>query len=204
MRWLRLGSTFCIILLNLSCGTPDIPMMDTRVYNVEYDHQESYDVLDYSNTGTVNYLFSDAGIVFNVVASDTNLADYFVKVADLFVYYQGHRNTEYTGYLCGIKGFADANGNFADTIYGYTSVPHNYSFVRGCDHEYIGITDAHELGHQIAGLPELCNGSAMNPFHSDNSCLMGDMPMARCTGEDITSNPHFCDSCINALKNASW
>jgi hypothetical protein len=188
-----------------TCGRVEL-VVTPMTYNLEYDHQQSYDVLDYSNTATVNYLFDGTDIAFNVVASDTNLADSFVilDVGALYSYYSNHRNTSYTGYLCGIKGFADHNGNFIDTVYGVTSDQYGYSFVRGYDHEYIGITDAHELGHQIADLPDLCTGSVMNPFHSDNSCLMGDMPIAICTGEDITSNPHFCDSCTNALKNASW
>lgn len=204
MKWWKFVLVFCIIL-SFSCEGENVPIGDMKFYEIEYDHQESYNVLNFSTRCDVDYLFSGTNIVFDVVPSDTNLTDSLLKQSQLRQYYLDYRNTSYTGYLCGIKGFADSNGTFIDTLYGYTSITYGYSFVRGYNHQYIGITIAHEFGHQIANLPELCNDwGGMNPFHSDASCLMGDIPIASCTGEDITFNPHFCDSCINVLKNASW
>jgi len=66
-------------------------------------------------------------------------------------------------------------------------------------------TPIHEMGHLRAGLPELCNeDGSFNPEHNEFDCVMGQGKIAICTGYDVATNPHFCSSCIQKLKEIKW
>ena len=193
------------------CAGPD--PTTGRLYEIEYDHQMSYDCLEYG-TRRVDDAFNEANTYLDFVPSDS-LSDEYISEADLGLYYfnqvevdtaTGYR--KHPGYLCGIRAVLDSiGGEILDTVAGESTLGQGYSFVCVEVADYLWYLDEyiiHELGHQRAALTHLClNESTMSPAHDDSACVMGSGERAVCTGKDLAW-ASFCPACRNAISNVTW
>jgi hypothetical protein len=196
---------------------------------IEYDCQLSdtlfyrYDVFMCSWLEEyMDIAFNIANTTYNIIENDMNLpcsliADNTPARAE---YIDGHKQFDDKMYLCGIKGFRDAQGNLVEkagaTIWTDTInfTPSGYSgsliavksiinqsapLYKVYYNEIITAVTIHELGHQRAILHHHDEfGNPPRPF-----CIMNEH-FIYSSLFNTYSNPHFCNECINKIKNISW
>jgi hypothetical protein len=123
-------------------------------------------------------------------------------------------------FLCGIKGFKDTQGNPIDMA-GNTILTDTLDFTPSCYsgslvavksiidmsapfynvdyNDILTATAIHELGHQRAIHQHHDNfGSPPERF-----CIMN-RHLIYSSQFNLYSNPHFCDDCINKIRNINW
>jgi len=196
------------------------------VMNIEYFCQDSdtgiidrYDVFLSPNTGEyMDIAFNIANTRDSVITYQTDLPCSLILASSQAVreYITAHKQSEDKMFLCGIKGFRDASGNYLDNITGWaewdpiTNAPNDSTgslvAVKACIdlaadeykgdyNEFITASTIHELGHQRASLTH---------FNHDSQFCTMNLGLVIFRERNIYSNPHFCNKCINKLKNVSW
>ena len=198
-----------------------------KVMEIEYFCQDSdtgiidrYDV--FLSRNTAEY----CSIAFNVANTRCNVTTYFTDLTPELIrdtitevrdYIRSLKDWPDDMFLCGVKGFMDANGNFLEDVLGLTpqTVPYNSSpncstgslvGVKACINtvagkykidynDFVTATTIHELGWQ----------RAISYFDSHDSefCIMN-VGLVVIGERNRYSNPHFCDGCITKIKNVSW
>jgi hypothetical protein len=202
-----------------------------KVMEIEYFCQDSdtnvilrYDV--FLSPNTEKYM----DIAFNIANTRCNVDIYQTDLPDSLILHTAEGVIDYIYtykqlgdemFLCGIKGFRDEQGEFLDTILGTTYLMYDFAptcstgslvAVKACidfagpryklDYNNL-ITAAviHELGHQRAIYPGHVPGSGPR-FCIMNEAVIINPPHPY---DAVTfANPHFCEECINKIKNANW
>jgi hypothetical protein len=191
-----------------------------KVMYIEYDCQESYDVFMCSWLEEyMDIAFNIANTTYNTIEDDKDLPTEYVEY--VYPYYEDFReyiinhkdHTSYM-YLCGIKGFKDENGTPL-AIFGATqttwdfhpdSVTGSLIAVKYCidwsaeeydvnHQDIITATVIHELGLQRAIRYEGID--CTSPF-----CIMFSSPIY--PDRSTYMNPHFCEHCLDLLRNIQW
>ncbi len=220
------------VYLISSCwlGNIDITQFSSpqKMMNIEYFCQysdtgiiSSYDVFLSPNTAEYVYnAFRIANTDRTWYSYQTNLTPQLLKFTDddfseIVDYISNLKQSRDKMFLCGIKGFKDDQGNLLDYL-GITALSDTINFtpsdssgslvaVKACINyagtEYkvdfndlVTSTTVHELGHQRAilhheGHSKFCRMNAHPIYPGDRSTYL---------------NPHFCNSCINKIKNINW
>ncbi|MGB8658200.1 MAG: hypothetical protein WCE90_10525 [Candidatus Zixiibacteriota bacterium] len=201
----------------------------SKVMQIEYFCQDSdtgiidrYDVFLSPHTSEyMNIAFNIANTRDSVITYQTDLPCSLILNTDQAIaeYIYDHKQFDDRMFLCGIKGFKDAQGHliekagstiWTDTIY-FTpscwsgSLVAVKSIINQCGTLYnvnyndiITATTIHELGHQRAILHHHDDfGNPPRPF-----CIMNNHLIY--SSFNLYSNPHFCNECINKIKNTNW
>jgi hypothetical protein len=198
-----------------------------KTMEIEYFCQDSdigtierYDVFLSPNTAEYcSVAFSIANTRYNVATYLTDLTPELIRDTLTAVrdYIRSLKDWPDDMFLCGIKGFMDANGNLVEYLLGLTpeAVPYNSTpncstgslvAVKACINvvadrykidynDFVTATTIHELGWQRAI-------SSFDP-HDSEFCIMN-VGLVVVGERNRYSNPHFCDRCITKIKNVSW
>jgi len=196
----------------------DCQLSDTLFYRYDvFEH--GWDLEEY-----MNIAFNIANTTYNIIEDNKNLPCLLVlnTTQEIAKYINGHKQYDDEMYLCGIKGFKDDQGNLVEkagtTIWTDTInfIPSGYSgslvavksIINQCVplynvyyNEIITATTIHELGHQRAIYP------GHTPGLGPKFCIMNEAVIINPPHpyDAITfANPHFCEECINKIKNANW
>jgi hypothetical protein len=203
------------------------PMPDPwRIYSMEYDCQISYDILT-QGWYKADSVFSAAKTNLSIHWSESGLESQEVYYDSVQYYIWPHmekinpgpsQQIRYKSYMMAMQ---DAYGKPVTpgfTIIGWqTGSGGGYTmcvvFVQAIRDNYFPPDDKimeiktaiHEMGHMRADLSDLCDDyGGVNPDHDDLSCVMGWAKICPCTGQDVATNPHFCQMCIDKLKKVFW
>ena len=199
-----------------------------KVMYIEYDCQESdtsiithYNVFLGPNTEDyMNIAFNIANTRYTIdLIADDYEPELIRNSHDAIIdYIEDHKQFDNEMYLGGIKGFKDMYGNLITTKLGTTILTDTINFTPSCHsgslvaikacinnaalqrykvnyNDFVTATTIHELGHQRAILH--------HEGHSSKFCIMNSELIVDnyvCRYE----NPHFCENCINKLKNINW
>jgi hypothetical protein len=201
-----------------------------KVMEIEYFCQDSdTDAVDrygvfLSSMKTEEYMdiaFNIANTRCNVDIYQTDLPDSLILATDEAIrrYIADHKQFDNEMFLCGIKGFRDYQGNFIAYLIGATWMD-TITFVPTCStgslvavkacidvvedkyeidyNEFVTATTIHELGWQ--------RGIKPSDWHDSEFCIMNVGLVVDTTEVPFNrySNPHFCTSCINKIKNINW
>jgi hypothetical protein len=211
---------------NIHLGNIDITEFSNpqKVMEIEYFCQTSYNV--FSSPHTSEYMdiaFNIANTRDSIITWDTDLDPELVlhTVQGVAEYIFAYKKYADEMFLCGIKGLKDEQGEFLDSILGTTHIMENFVptcytgslvAVKACidfaapqyELDYNDLVTAaviHELGHQRAIYP------GHTPGLGPKFCIMNEAVIINPPHpyDAITfANPHFCEECINKIKNASW
>ena len=195
---------------------------------------DRYDVFLSPNTAEyMDIAFNIANTGYNVTTYDTNLTPQLIeynpdndfrKIKD---YIFNLKEWEWEMFLCGIKGLKDAQGYVIPDLFGVTYEDDTLGFVPTCTtgtlvavktcidfaasdqykldyNDLVTATTIHELGHQRAiwqhhdlETPKFC---IMKRVFIVYAYYEGEHPYWAVT----YSNPHFCNQCIDKMKNIDW
>lgn len=203
------------------------PLDGIAVFIMEYDCQSGYHI--FADTSNIAQTFREANTELSIFFDALYLYPEEVNYESLGYYLFQHFTTigsppdqqlRYKSYIIAIKdaynkpvepgdqimlGQTSAGGDegFAHSVIFVQSIKDNYD--PPDEENMLAKTPIHEMGHLRAGLPELCNeDGSFNPEHNEFDCVMGQGKIAICTGYDVATNPHFCSSCIQKLKEIKW
>lgn len=192
-----------------------------KVMEIEYFCQTSYNV--FSSPNTEEYI----DIAFNIANTRDSVITYWTDLPCSLIlnttqaiseYIYAYKQFDDRMFLCGIKGFRDAQGNLIITKLGTTILTDTISFTPSCYsgsfvaikacinnaamqrykvdyNDFVAATTIHELGHQRAILH--------HEGHSSKFCIMN-MELIIDNYVCRYENPHFCENCIIKLKNINW
>jgi hypothetical protein len=203
-----------------SCPAP------TKTMQIEYAYQESdasapasYDVFQCSTVvEQMDIAFSAANTAYWISSYPcvpTILVGLSVEDIRLYI---GHIKATWEMFLCGIKGFKDANGNYIRGVLGSTRVD-TTTFLpdtasgslvaikacfdafgeqpEACFNDFVSHVVIHELGHQRA----IASHDEHTPF-----CVMNRNPVETYQTHTVSRiwNPYFCPSCIATIDGINW
>jgi len=197
-----------------------------KVMYIEYDCQESdtfiithYDVFLSPNTAEyMDIAFNIANTRYTIDSIANDYDPELIRATDQKVkeYIAYHKQFDDEMYLGGIKGFKDGSGTYLYYITGWaiwdsiTNAPNcstgSLVAVKACIdivapeykidyNDFVTATTIHELGHQ--------RGSLTHFDHDSEFCIMN-WGLVVVDERNRYSNPHFCNTCINKLKNVGW
>jgi hypothetical protein len=161
---------------------------------------------------------------------DTDLPCSLVLNTDQAIgeYVYSHKESDDEMFLCGIKGFRDLQGSLISELLGKTCMraqdtvtfePSSYSgslvAVKACmifaAPEYkldynalVTSTTVHELTHQRAVWGHHIWGSGPRFFRMNPTPWYPSGHNSHPHWAEVYSNPHFCEICINKIKNITW
>jgi len=200
-----------------------------KVMNIEYFCQDSdtsiidrYDVFLSPNTEEyMNIAFNIANTKDSVITYSNNEPPYLVEYEPIYLskivdYIYTFKVWGNEMFLCGIKGFKDTQGYYLPEVTGVsyffsspvpTCSTGSLIAVKGCIdcvvneykidyNDFVTATTIHELGHQRASIFH-------DDYHNSQFCIMH-LGLVVIGERNTYSNPHFCNNCINKLKNISW
>jgi hypothetical protein len=202
----------------------------SKTMHIEYDCQSSYnigaDTLDTFARLAAAFHIADTDTDF--LWDEMNMQDSLILESQLGFYHYLHwqGTPGYNMHLLGIRGLVYnpnyLGGESASGPFGWSFV-----FVKDiCDHASlkpdlaISKVSVHELGHQRGELTHASGNDPEHPphpeLHDSPFCVMNqDLSYEGNNDNDpnndptglkrwFDANPHFCDMCVNAIKNVSW
>jgi hypothetical protein len=199
----------------------------SKTMHIEYDCQESYGLTP-GTFAKLTAAFHIADTDTDFLRDEINMNDQYVGPSDaeLTNYHNahyGHLAQGYSMHLLGVEGLV---GNSDSTTGESRAGPYGWSFIFVQDISDFNPVDpllalykttVHELGHQRAALTHASGRHNPHPEKHDSPfCTMNegicwegnndndpnnDPPGLR---RFFDTNPHFCDMCVNVIRNITW
>jgi len=199
-----------------------------KTMHMEYDYQYRWDL------GTVTFerlsrAFNIADTDTDILNDEQDMTPSYISIDSLGAYHLRHWSgtSGYNMHLLAVQGLKENQGQPKITTGISTQGPYGWTFIFVKDirdfylNDYdkmnvLYLTTIHELGHQRGGLTHASGQNAQPQNHNSPFCAMNqDIAYSGNNDDDPNNdppgikrwfelNPHFCDKCVNTVKNVIW